>query len=77
MYKFEIGKTYLPNDSGFEMIKVLNRTPKMIKVTNKDTGSIWRMRIRTDENGDEYATDSSVPRKWRHAFTYYAERQVE
>lgn len=47
----------------------------MIFVTNGD--SEWRMRIKTDKNGNEYATDSSVPADWQDVFTYVAEEMVK
>lgn len=75
MYKFEVGESYKPYDACFDSIKVIKRTPKMIQVMNPE-GNIWRMRIRIDNNGNEYATDSCVPLKWRTAFTYCAEWKV-
>lgn len=59
--------------NGFEPIKVVHRTEKTIVVMNAYTEHFrWRMRIRTDEDGNEYVIDSSVPYKWRDVFTYKA-----
>ena len=72
MYTFEVGREYEPNDANYPPIKVIKRTAKMIQCQS-DSGSIFRMRIRTDAYGNEYATDSSVPRKWQDIFTYQAQ----
>lgn len=71
MKKFEVGCIYRPLDSSFEPIKVIHRTEKTIVVVNA-YHFLWRMRIRTDEDGNEYVIDSSVPYKWRGVFTYEA-----
>lgn len=73
--KFEVGHLYYPYDSGFDPIVILRRTEKTVWVTNG--GVKWRMRIWTDEDGNEYVTDSSVPVKWRDAFTYSAKWKGE
>ena len=70
MSVFEVGKFYQPYDGGFFPIKILKRTEKTIWV-DKD-GVRWKMRIRKDTNGNEFAVDSSVPPKWRDAFMYSA-----
>lgn len=70
--RFSVGKSYWANDRGYGAVKVVKRTPCFIYVEN-DSGSQWRMRIRADKNGIEFATDSSVPHKWRGAFTYSAD----
>ena len=70
MSQFEVGKKYEPCDSGMSPIKILTRTAKTCLVVN-DEGHQWRMRIR-DIEGDEMMIDSSVPKKWRGAFTYYS-----
>ena len=75
MKRFEVGKAYEPNDTGYEPIQDLRRTDKMILVRNST--SQWRMRIRVDDDGAEYVTDSTVPVKWRDAFTYSARHEVE
>ena len=67
---FEIGKQYRPYQAEFDPITVLRRTDKTIWVDNGQTK--WAMRIKRDENGNEYAVDSSVPMNWRDAFTYSA-----
>lgn len=73
MAKFEVGKTYLPNGS-FDAITIKRRTEKTAWVETQD-GCSGYMRIRTDDAGDEYMTDSSVPRRWREVFTYYARKE--
>lgn len=70
MAVFEVGKFYESYGSGFDPIKILRRTDKTIWV-DKD-GVKWRMRIRKDNDGNEFAVDSSVPRNWRDDFTYSA-----
>ena len=67
---FEVGKSYEPYADEFDPITIIRRTDKMIWV---DNGQIqWKMRVRMDANGNEYAVDSSVPLSWRDAFTYTA-----
>ena len=67
---FEVGKQYGAMDAGVPVIKVLKRTAKMITVKDTDCETVWKMRIKTRQNGDEYATDSSVPKAWRECYTY-------
>lgn len=67
MSKFEVGKTYGWADSGYDPIRVLNRTSKTITVTNGT--ATWRMLLRVNEVGDEYVIDSSVPVSYRGLFT--------
>ena len=74
MKKFQVGRMYEPYATEFEPIEVVRRTEKTIWVKNESAE--WRMRIKTDENGNEYAIDSTVPGKWREAFTYKAEYEV-
>ena len=76
MFKFEVGKSYEPNDPGFDPVTVVKRTEKMIQIKN-DRGTTWRMRIRVDEDGNEYVADSSVPKGWRHMLTYQAKYIAE
>lgn len=68
--KFIVGKWYDAYDHTFPSIKVLKRTPKMIEVENEITLIKYRMKIHLDADGNEYAVDSSVPKRWREAFTY-------
>ena len=65
---FEVGKSYEANDTGYDPITVTRRTDKTIWVDNGSAS--WRMRIKHDKDGNEIVTDSSVPVKWRDAFTY-------
>ena len=74
MAKFEVGKTYEWYQAEYGSIKVLKRTPKCIVATNG--GSTWRMIVRKDAEGNEYVVDSSVPTKWRDAFTCNAKWEV-
>ena len=68
---FEVGRSYFCyGGSGFDPIKILRRTAKTVWV-DKD-GVKWKMRVWMGEDGNEYVTDSSVPRKWRDEFTYCA-----
>ena len=67
MKKFEVGKTYEWYQREYGSVTVLRRTEQFVTVTNG--GSTWRMKIRKDTDGSEYAIDSSVPEKWRDSFT--------
>ena len=73
MAKFKVGRTYFTNGS-VESVTIERRTEKTAWVTTQD-GFSGYMRIRTDDAGDEYMTDSSVPRRWREVFTYYARKE--
>ncbi len=66
---FEVGKTYSWYGREYDFITVVSRTPKTIVVTTGDHGHSWRMHIKHDANGNEYVTDSCVPKKWRDTFT--------
>ena len=74
MNKFEVGKWYSPEDDGFEAIQIQKRTDHFIFVKN-ETGCEWRMKIKNDGK-QEFVTDSSVPKRWRQAFTYCVEYEV-
>lgn len=69
MLRFEVGKYYEYYDSGFDPMRVDRRTDKTIWVTNP-SGHSWFMRIRKDEDGNEYAVDTvSAMNRWRDVFT--------
>ena len=70
---FEAGETYYADDAGIPPITVDRRTIKTLYVHNDDNS--WAMRIKIDARGDEYVTDSSVPKRWQGCFTYSA-RQI-
>ena len=56
--KFEVGKSYEWADCGFDPFTVLSRTEKTILVTNGS--NTWRMRIRHEDDGEEWVRDSSM-----------------
>ena len=68
MATFVEGKKYAWSDDGLDPIKAVKRTPKSIRV-KATSGSSWMMRIRIDEHGHEYVTDSTVPKKWQDMYT--------
>lgn len=78
--KFEVGKTYEAYQREYGAIKILRRTDKTVWVCN-DNGELhpltWAMRIKHDEDGNEFVQDSAVERKWREAFTYSAKWEKE
>lgn len=75
MAKFLEGKRYEANDCGLSPILILKRTAKMCLVRNEN-GTEWRMMIK--QVGDtEIMIDSSVPQKWRGAYTYNAKFETE
>ena len=74
MKKFKVGKSYEPLCGGFDPIEITKRTEKTIWVNNGNTQ--WSMRIRIDENGNEYVIDSRIPKKWRFTVTYNAQDEV-
>ena len=73
--QFEAGKFYESYQAEYEPILVTRRTEKTIFV--KNTTAEWKMKVRLDSNGNEYAIDTSVPKKWRDAFTYSPEWETE
>ena len=70
--KFVVGQQYYPADTEFDPVKVVRRTEKYIFVCGS-SGNAWRMLVRTDENGVEYAIDSTYSKQWREVFTYRAD----
>lgn len=70
--KFEVGKSYEAQDTGVPAIKIISRTAKTATVEDEDIHNVWKMRIKTRENGDEYMTDSKVPVRWQDCYTYEA-----
>ncbi len=72
---FEVGKSYRANESGLAPITILRRTEKTVWVAASETK--WMMRIRHDENGNEYVTDSKAGANWRDEFTYSATQEVK
>lgn len=75
--KFEVGTSYYPQDRGYDPVKVIKRTDKSIQVTRWYGGATWWMRIKNDNEGNEFCTDSTAPKKWRFVFTYCADNPVE
>lgn len=73
--KFEVGKTYEANERDYEPITIIRRTDKTVWVKNSNCA--WMMRIWLDGDGNECVTDSTVPKKWRVAFTYSAKWEQE
>ena len=71
MAKFVVGNEYYFQDTGFGALKILRRTEKTIWVSNGQNE--WKMRIRDDGYGNEYATDSSVPKRFRSELTIMAD----
>ncbi len=72
---FEVGKSYEMNDPGFDPITVTRRTDKTIWVTSGK--SKWKMRVRQDNDGNEFVTDSSVPKGYRDSHTYSSKWEAE
>lgn len=70
MKQFKVGAGYEPYQTEYGAVKVIRRTEKTIWCDNGQT--VFRMKVRKDINGNEYAIDSTVPAKWRDAFTYEA-----
>ena len=76
MAQFEIGKTYKSADAEVEPITIRRRTAKTITATNSLYWD-WTMRIRTDKDGNEFVTDSFVPKSLRGERTYFATMVTE
>lgn len=67
---FQIGKKYRAVDCGIDPITVIGRTRCYVFVDN--SVAQWRMRVHVDEDGNEWATDSTAPKYWQNACTYGA-----
>ena len=67
---FEVGKCYGAADMRYDPVTVTKRTEKCVCVTNGHAN--WRMRVRYDNDGNEYVVDSSEPVKYRDGATYSA-----
>ena len=79
MYTLEVGSLYSRNDSGFDPIIVTKRTEKTIWVTQrtwdgKEKGS-WTMRVRTDDDGNEWAVDYQIPVEHRLTMAFQAKHK--
>jgi hypothetical protein len=74
--QFEVGKSYYPQDRGYDPVEVIKRTDKSIRVRRWYDGSAWWMRIKKDSEGNEMCTDSTAPKNWRFVFTYCADDPV-
>lgn len=68
MSKFVEGKEYEWAERGLDPIMAVKRTPKCIWFKTM-SGSSWRLKIRIDEDGNEYVVDSTAPKKWRGMYT--------
>ena len=73
---FETGKKYGAWDTATPAILIVARTAKTAVVEDDDTHDVWRMRVKTRANGDEYMTDSRVPAEWRESYTYEARYKI-
>lgn len=73
--KFKVGSDYEWYQREYGEIEVIKRTDKTITVMNEE-GNIWRMKIRTDNEGDEFVIDTTVPERWREAFTCSSKWEV-
>ena len=73
--KFTEGRKYQAYDPSLSPITVVKRTEKTILVTN-EFGYTWRMKVRTDSFGNEYAYDSRETDKWRTAWTFLAMYEI-
>lgn len=71
MRRFQIGAEYTCS-SGFDPVAVERRTDKTVWV--RQGGHGWQMRIRTDDDGNEYAVDTRTAGSKRNywAMTYRA-----
>lgn len=66
MDKFEAGRSYDWAERGFDPFTVLARTEKTITVCNGT--NVWKMLVRTDDDGNEWVRDSSEPRYAQEMF---------
>ena len=78
MKTFEVGKMYRWADGAWDSVRVVARTEKTVTVRCEmcDNHAKWRMLIRHDDEGNEIAIDSSVPKKYRSGRTCNAKWEV-
>lgn len=58
MYTFKVGSTYYRNSKSGDPVTVTKRTDKTIWVTMGENFLSWTMRIRKDNQGNEWAVES-------------------
>ena len=68
---FEVGHLYEPAGVGFDPIEVIKKTEKTLFVRNE--GAKWKMKLRYDEQGNEYVQDRCCPKSYWCEFTYRPE----
>lgn len=72
--KFEVGKSYEAAEVGYDPILIEKRTDKTVWVK---AGNVrWSMRVRHDDDGNEYVKDSSAPQSWQFLHVYNAKWEV-
>ena len=74
MAVFEVGNRYNANDRDLGSVLVVKRTDKSVWVKNDHY--TWRMKIRRDESGNEYAYESCHSPRRRDNFTFSAKWRV-
>lgn len=75
MKRFEEGRSYRAYDGLCGYVTVEKRTDAMVHVETMD-GDKLRMKVHTDENGNEYAFKPRVPEEDRFMRSYRAELDI-
>ena len=73
MKQFIVGHEYGAVDTAVPPITVIKRTDKTITVVSEMYTSPKRMKIKKWANGNEFATDTTVPYSWQECYTYSTE----
>lgn len=60
---FEVGKIYAHNDCGFDPVQCVKRTDKSVWMKYY-YGSVYRMKIRTNDDGNEWTVDTKMPKRY-------------
>lgn len=68
MAKFEVGKAYSYAEGGFDPVFVVKRTDKTVWA-RWSSGSVYMLRVRKRDNGDEYLLESGVPKRYKDSYT--------
>ncbi len=71
MARFEVGKHYRSNESGYDLVKCVRRTDKSVWMKYY-YGSVYRMKIRTDGDGNEWTVDAQMPKRYWDALAIQA-----
>lgn len=75
MATFDVGKYYRSNESGYDPVLCVKRTDKSVWMQYYH-GSVYRMKVRTDKDGNEWTVDTYMPKRYWDAMIIQAKYPV-